>query len=75
MTVSWSPGQSVAVTTRHVLEVGAAPGRTDLLAFESGPGTTLAFAGVPSGTYYVRVRAGNYTGLGPASNEVIVTVP
>ena len=32
-------------------------------------------AGVPSGTCYVRIRAGNYTGLGPASNAVIVTVP
>jgi hypothetical protein len=61
------------VTTRHVLEVGAAPGCTDLTV-ELGPDTTEAFADVPRGTYYVRVRAANYTGVSAPSNEVIVAV-
>jgi hypothetical protein len=73
VTLSWSPGQSTATTTRHVIEVGVWAGRTDLTV-ESGPGTTVAFAGVPPGTYYVRVRAANYTGASAPSNEIAVTV-
>jgi hypothetical protein len=30
---------------------------------------------VPSGTYYVRVRAANYIGTSLPSNEVVVIVP
>jgi len=37
--------------------------------------TVISFSGVPPGRYYVRVRGVNRRGIGPASNEVRVTVP
>ncbi|MEZ5292394.1 MAG: fibronectin type III domain-containing protein [Vicinamibacterales bacterium] len=64
------------VTTRDVMEAGTAPGRSDIVAaLDVGLQTSLTASGVPPGTYYVRVRAGNYTGLSAPSNEVAVTVP
>ena len=36
--------------------------------------TSFGASNVPPGTYYVRVRAGNYSGLGAPSNEVEVQV-
>ena len=37
--------------------------------------TSFGASSVPPGTYYVRVRAGNYTGLGAPSNEVVLAMP
>jgi hypothetical protein len=37
--------------------------------------TFVAFPGVPSGTYYLRLTATNAAGTSPPSNEVAVTVP
>ena len=59
---------------RYLLEFGVAPGRTDLRYFV-GPTTGVRFARVPSGVYYVRVRAGNLMGGGRASAEIRVSVP
>jgi hypothetical protein len=71
----WSPVASAAVTTRHLLDVGSGPGRSDILsALEIGPQTSFNASGVPPGVYYVRVRAGNYSGLSSPSNEVVVVV-
>jgi hypothetical protein len=36
---------------------------------------TLSATGVPAGTYYVRVRAFNTAGFGPATADIVVTVP
>jgi hypothetical protein len=57
------------------VEAGSAPGLADLASFSVDRGTTLAVPNVPSGSYYVRVRARNYIGVGVASNEVRVDVP
>lgn len=59
----------------YVLEIGTAPGLTNLGAITLGAATDLTVPGVPAGTYFVRLRAGNTAGPGPASNEITVVVP
>lgn len=75
VTLTWTGQPSRAMTLRHVIEAGTAPGRSDIAAIEVGAQTVLNTGPVPSGTYYVRVRAGNVAGLSAASTEVVVTVP
>jgi hypothetical protein len=58
-----------------VVEAGSAHGQSDLARFVTGnTATTFAAASVPSGVYYVRVRAANLAGVSAASNEVTVAV-
>jgi hypothetical protein len=72
--ISWSmPGVGPAATS-YVLEIGSAPGLSDL---GTAPLTTtwiLTRRGA-SGKYYVRVRAKDAAGVGWPSSEVILTVP
>ncbi len=58
----------------YVLEVGLAPGSSNLGTYPLGRNTTVS-APVPPGRYFVRVRAASACGLGPVSNDVAVTVP
>lgn len=72
----WSPAAAAAATTRYVLDVGSAPGLSDIFSgLDLGLQTSFGASGVPPGRYYVRVRAGNYSGLSASSNEVVVQVP
>lgn len=78
--LNWSPtnaGAAVASDSAspvsYVLEVGNAPGQANLISAPLGRVTQLA-TDAPPGTYYVRVRAVNGCGAGPASNEQVVTV-
>lgn len=57
----------------YVVEAGLHRGEA-LLSFPVGLDTSVRVPGVGAGKYYVRVRAANAGGLGPASNEVAVTV-
>lgn len=59
------------------LQVGSTPGASNLLDIDIGAGTTwqASLAGIPAGTYYVRVRAFTGCGVSGASNEVAVVVP
>ena len=59
----------------HVLEVGSGPTLRDLGTITLGPGATFAAAGVPPGTYYLRVRASNGSGLSLPSGELVLVVP
>jgi hypothetical protein len=61
--------------THFMVEVGTGSGRSDLGILQVGKTTTWGVDGVPAGTYYVRVRAGNDVGPSLPSNEVVVTVP
>lgn len=59
----------------YVLEVGSAPGASDLATTGTGGTTTSLTAQVlPAGTYYMRIRAANQCGTGAASDEAAVVV-
>lgn len=58
----------------YVLEVGSTSGTSNLLISDTGSLATSLTATGPAGTYYVRIRARNACGRGPASNEAIVIV-
>jgi hypothetical protein len=63
----------VANATDYVIEVGSAPGSSNILVAPVGAVTSLS-AMAPPGRYYVRVRARNACGAGAASNEILVVV-
>lgn len=65
--------QSASGATSYIVEAGSGTGLADLATLNNGAATTLVTA-APPGTYYVRVRAANSCGSGPASNEVVLTV-
>ena len=71
VTLTWTNAGSASA---FLLDVGVAPGQTALtvpLSWQS----QAAFATVPPGTYYVRLRGANVFGTGRASTEVRVVVP
>ncbi len=74
VTLGWSVA---AGTTQTIVEAGAAPGFVSPLvsAAFAAASTGVAFPGVPSGTYYARVRAVNACGQGGPSIERTVVVP
>ena len=81
LTLQWdavdpAAAESVDAATplTYVLEAGLAPGSSNLGTLPLGR-TTSVSAAVPPGQYYVRVRAASACGLGPASNDIGVTVP
>jgi hypothetical protein len=63
----------VAGASDYVIEVGSAPGLSNLLVTSLGP-TTAVSTVAPPGRYYARIRARNACGMGPASNEIVVIV-
>ena len=71
VTLAWlaAPGSVAGYT----LEAGYSPGATNAVVVDVGTGTGLT-ATAPPGVYYVRVRARNACGPGPATNEVVVSV-
>lgn len=69
-TLSWtSPGDVASFE----IEIGTAPGRTDLRV-PIGPVTTVSVDDVPAGTYFVRVRGVNELGPGAVSDTLTVSV-
>ncbi len=68
---------SPAPVLEYAVEAGSAPYATDIgmvsLGARVGSYFTATFDGVPSGTYFVRVRARTASGWGPARNEQSVT--
>lgn len=81
LSVQWSPvnvtaAQAVDAVTplSYVVEVGRAPGSSDLGVYPLGRTTTLATPLSP-GTFVFRVRATSGCGVGPASNELTLVVP
>jgi hypothetical protein len=71
VTLGWQP--SVGALD-YILEAGTSPGATNAFNGNIGAAPGLSVA-APPGRYYVRVRARNTIGIGPASAEVIIDVP
>ena len=74
-TVGFSWQAPAGVVDGYVVEAGSQPGLTNLATLPVGNTTSFTVAGVPPGTYYVRVRAFNSAGQGPPSSEATVIVP
>ena len=69
--LSWT---NVGDASAFVLDVGLAPGRTDLTV-GIGEAASLTLTGAPPGRYYLRVRGTNRFGVSRPSNVVTVVVP
>jgi hypothetical protein len=75
LSLSWTEPASPSGLTHYVVEIGTFSGGSNFASHSTGsPATAVTIEAVPAGIYFVRVRAGNSTGLGPASNEVTVSV-
>lgn len=74
VTVTWTAPASGGAPTGYILEAGSGPGQSDIANAPVGPATVFITGGVPPGTYYLRVRATNTAGTGPASNEFVLIV-
>ncbi len=57
----------------YVIEVGSAPGLSNLLVTSLGLTTSVGTV-APPGRYFARIRARNRCGAGPVSNEIVVTI-
>lgn len=71
VTLSWTP---VSDASHYELEAGSSYGMNNLATLRVGD-TSLTIDGVPSGRYFVRVRAINAVGRSLPSNEVEIVVP
>jgi hypothetical protein len=75
VTLSWTAPSS-GTPISYVIEASSVPGGPANLAnFDTGnTSTTLVVPNVPGGTYYVRIRARDQSGLSGPSNEVQLIV-
>jgi glucose/arabinose dehydrogenase len=72
VSLTWSaPGNLTGLQ----LEVGSAPGVTDLAVFPLEPTSSGVSGNAPTGRYFVRLRAMNSCGSTLAANELDITVP
>jgi hypothetical protein len=71
--LSWAAPTIGTGSFQYVVEVGTAPGLSNIMVSPTSA-TSLSAAGVPPGVYYVRTRAIGVAGTGPVSNEVAVVV-
>ena len=73
VTLSWTPPATGGAPTSYSLEASLSAGGPALTVIPVAS-TSLTVPGVPSGTYFVRVKAVNAEGAGPPSNEETVVV-
>ena len=75
ISLSWSAPVAGDPPTAYILEVGSAPGLSNLATLNTGNTlTTFQASGVPTGQYYFRVRAINAFATSSPSNEVRLVV-
>ncbi len=73
VTLNWNAPAAGGAAASYLVEAGNAPGSANL---GSAPttSTSLAVGGVPTGQYFVRVRARNAVGTSAPTSDVIVSV-
>jgi probable HAF family extracellular repeat protein len=71
VSLSWQP--PAAAVSAYTLEAGHASGQSDI-ATATVAGRSIAFSGIPDGTYFVRLRSQLPGSLSDPSNEVVFTV-
>ena len=67
----WTAPPGGGALTGYIIEAGSEPGLSDLAKLRVSALAEFSTE-APPGTYYVRVRAVNDRGTGPASNEILV---
>lgn len=72
--MNWTPPATGSAPTTYALEAGSGPGASDLVVVPLGATTAFSAAGVPDGVFWLRIRAANASGWGPASNEIGVSM-
>jgi hypothetical protein len=70
--LDWERGRGNVAS--YILEVGSASGLSDILTTTLPLSPARIGGDVPPGTYYIRVKAANACGIGPASSEVFAVV-
>lgn len=74
VTLTWSPPAGGGASS-YIIEAGSSSGRVDLANLNTNStATSYVATGVPSGTYFVRVRAVTLGGVSDPSNEVTAIV-
>jgi hypothetical protein len=74
ISITWTAPATGDPVTSYVLEVGSAPGLSNLVVVPVGAGLSFVAPGVPDGTFWLRVRGSNAAGTGPASQDLGVTM-
>lgn len=75
VTMTWRAPTTGGTPTTYYIASGSSSGLSNLADFSTGStATSFSAVNVGLGTYYVRVRAANGAGLGPASNESVLVV-
>lgn len=75
VSLSWTPATTGGPADSWVLEAGSSSGLSNITTFVlNSPNPSTVVNAVPTGIYYVRVRARNVLGLSGPSPETVVTV-
>ncbi len=74
VTLAWAPPATGGAPKGYGIDLGTAPGKSDLKANLNVGGVLSVAAHLPRGRYYARVKAYNALGVGPASADVPFTV-
>ncbi len=74
VSLNWSPPPLSADVTGYIVEVGSAPGQSNIARITTGISTVVSGTAGP-GIYFVRVRAITTCGITGPTNEVTVVVP
>jgi hypothetical protein len=74
VTLNWLAPSGGGAPNQYIVEGGSFPGGSNLAIVPTGSLATTLTASAPPGIYYVRVKAVNGAGVGPASNEIVVQI-